>query len=437
MSEIRLNLIDSEVTLAGTIHGSIGDACVAALSAEPETINELQHALERFHKDLPQFQSIFQPQFEPDTRPYDAGILIIDLASRIVACESTYSQPGPTGEVHYHNGREGTTTPIFYVVPDDWLFLRSIEDYAYSNPRRRKQRLSNPPIDTRAILFGRPLLEFLAINVRQTLACREAATEECCNKQVAEGLTPIAEIHAQWLLTPREDLRGQSPRDVLLSKQDFINADLESRSWQWSLLLEGPPCLSRDSFAYRFGGYGTHEWVLYYDLVRGLLDRTMSSTAAAALDFESLVDHMESLKDEWLNQPNPDFENRIPAIVIDNERRRLPEAMGGRSMVVDEDCPCCKMLGDECEAGREVCFWHLDGSNMEEHFAFSQFLTETEYLEEMVKRELRDKEFEQKWREREERIARGEAPEPDPFFDPPGLDEYIPFELADAEPPEA
>jgi hypothetical protein len=40
MSEIKLNLVDAERVLHGTIHGSIADRCVAALSAEPETIGE-------------------------------------------------------------------------------------------------------------------------------------------------------------------------------------------------------------------------------------------------------------------------------------------------------------------------------------------------------------------------------------------------------------
>lgn len=434
MSEIRLNLIDSNVILTGTIHGSIGDACVAALSAEPETINELQTALERFHKDAPQLASFFRSRSQPDERPYDAGVMIIDLASRIVACDSTYSLPGPTGEVQYHNGRHGTDIPIFYVLPDDWLFLSSIEEYPYSSAVRRKERLANSPIDTRAILYGKPLLEFLATNIRYAAVCGPRKAEEDVTAGV---LSVIGQIHAQWLLTPREDLLGQSPREVLLNKQDFINADLESRSFQWSMMLEGPPCLSRDSFAYRYSGYGIHEWVLYYALIRELLHSTTVSTAAAALDFAGLVDHLESLKNAWLNEPNPEFDDRTPAIVIDNERRRLPEAMGGRSMVVDEDCPLCKMMGDECEAGLEVCFWHLDGCNMDDHFAFSKFLTEDDYLEDKLKWELHEREVAQRLKDREERIARGEPVEPDPLFDPPVLDEYVPFALAETEPPEA
>src|SRR5882724_710590 len=133
MSEIKLNLIDSQTILTGTIHGSVGDRCVAALSAEPETIKELESALSRYERCPPNLSSF--PTFigksilplQLDTESYDAGILIIDLAARIVACNSTYSQPGPEGQVEYHDGTQCTCLPILYRVPDDWLFLNSVE----------------------------------------------------------------------------------------------------------------------------------------------------------------------------------------------------------------------------------------------------------------------------------------------------------------------
>jgi len=433
MSEIKLNLIDSRTILNGTIHGSTGDSCVAALSAEPETIDELVAALQRFQKHTPDFQSYFRLSSEPDLEPYDAGILIIDLAARVVAVESTYSLPGPCGEVYYHDGQR-IDLPIFYCVADDWLFLNSVEEYECVCDERRTERLRNAPVDAREILFGRPLLEFIATNVQSGLVSQAETHESEETEDDSTALTPIGAIHAQWLLTPREDLCGQSPRDVLLAKREFIEADLQSRAHQWAMQLEGPPCLAKESFAYRFAGFGVHEWILYYDLIRYLLN---SSTQQQQNDFQSLVGELELLRDAWLNEPCEQLEGRIPAIVIENERKRLPEAMGGRSMVVDEDCPICKMMGDDCEAGLEICFWHLDGSNMDEHFAFSTFETEKEYLEDIVERELRFREFDEKWRERQARIARGEPVEPDSFFDPLPFDELTPFALAEPEPPEA
>jgi hypothetical protein len=247
----------------------------------------------------------------------------------------------------------------------------------------------------------------------------------------------------------------------MLRKQDFIDSDLHSRMLQWSFQLEGPPCLPHDSFAYRFAGFGSHEWIVYYYLIRHLLwsaiahvEQTLicqqgASTFGAAIanyvtrenNFRSrdpdLLIHLEELKTAWLAEPNHDLSGRIPFVIIDNERKRLPEAMGGRSMVVDEDCPICKMMGDESEAGLEVCFWHLDGCNMDDEFAFSAFRTREEWEDERRRRELFSQEFNQKWQEREERIARGEQLEPDPFFDPAGLDEFVPWTYTEPEPPEA
>jgi hypothetical protein len=435
MSEIKLNLIDSTTILNGTIHGSMGDYCVAALSAEPETIDELVAALKRFHKpgDTTHFQ-FFRNDSEADLEPYDAGIVVIDLAARVVACESTYSLPGPTGEVNYHNGQHRTDLPIFYRVSHDWLFLDSVEEYECVCDKRRADRLRNEPFDARSILFGSPLLEFIATNVQSGLLRQPEMNESANSEDDPTVLTPIAAIHAQWLLTPREDLCGKSPRDVLLAKLEFIEADLESRARQWGRQLEGPPCLSKDSYAYRFAGFGVHEWVLYYDMIRHLLN---SSAKHQQHDFRSLVQEFEQLRDAWLNEPCEELEGRIPAIVIENERKRLPEAMGGRSMVVDEDCPICRMMGDNCESGLEVCFWHLDSSNMDEHFAFSTFETEKEYLEDTVERELRYREFNEKWQEHEARLARGEPVESDPFSDLFPLDELTPFALAEPELPEA
>lgn len=420
MSEIKLNLVDSQQIRVGTIHGSIGDACLAALSAEPETINELQLALERFQLEPPDFSSPFvlSKRSHIDTEPYDAGILVIDLAARIIACESTYLRPRPNGQVQYHSAEGPTETPILYSIPDDWLFLRSIDQYESLWVEKRMQRLCQPPLDARSVLYGRPLLEFLATNIRTALTSPDI---ERHNTNADNELSPAGAIHAQWLLTPREDLNGQSPRDVLLAKQDFIDSDLESRALQWSMQLEGPPGLSRESYAYRNAGFGSHEWVLYYELIRYLLETTLQSQPEANIDFVDLIQQLDSLKDAWLNEPNINLDERVPAIVIDNERRRLPEAMGGRSMVVDEDCPLCKMMGDDCEAGLDVCFWHLDGCNIEEHFAFSRFLTEEEYQNELRDRDERHREFDQIWSERNEDLAHRESIEPDT------LDELAPF----------
>jgi hypothetical protein len=455
MSEVKLNLVDAERVLHGTIHGSIADACVAALSAEPETIAELEAALARYIKPrnadgcftwfcsskCPTKLSLANPgssndNSEPvhslrdvlDVEPWDAGIVVIDLTARMVACDSTYSQPGPEGELFYHDGQALTDIPILYRVPDDWLFVTSVDAYQWSRERRIRERAARPARDFRPILFGRALLEFIvnaytSLPVATPTALRSATDD---NEGAQELLAQqISTIHARWLLTQREDLRGLSPRDVLLAQQDFIDFDLHTRSLQWSLQNEGPPCLAKDSFAYRFAGFGTHEWVIYYDLVRHLLHSLFELKPSEALngnrsqEFDHLLAMLNQIKSDWLESPQEDLDGHIPAIIIDNERKRLPQAMSPRDMIIDDDCPMCRMFGDETSPlGMGVGFWHLDGSNMDDDFAFSSCKTRQEWEVENSRREEFNREFDRECEERRQGLAHGGPLEPDPFSDP-------------------
>ena len=412
MSEVKLNLIDYQTILTGEIHGSIADACIAALSAEPETIAELQAALFRYMNDEQPF-AWFRTRSEVDCEPHDAGLVIIDLAARVAAAESTYSQLQFEGEIDYHDGTQATDVSVSYRVPVDWHFVNSIEAYRWSCERRREQRQKNPPLDARAILYGAPLLEFIVRSVSSLRESWPGGKEEAIafsdssdgqqthDEESHPFANEIIRTHARWLLTPREELRGQSPRDVLLDKQDFVDFDLHTRSLQWSMRGEGPPCLASDSFAYRFGGFGTQEWVIYYDLVRHLLWSAIEFVGTD--DFDKWVRQLEQIKDSWLEQGNRDYDGRIPAIIIHNERRRLPEAMNASQLMIDEDCECCRMMALEAEMGFGPTFWHLDGSHMEEEFAFTPWKTVAEWETENRRRDESYQRFELEWAEREYR----------------------------------
>jgi hypothetical protein len=89
MSYIRLNISDQTQTLNGEVHTSVGDALVAALSSDG-SINELALALSGFiapRDDESPFRGFVEGW---NLEPYYAGILIIDLAARIVAARPTY-----------------------------------------------------------------------------------------------------------------------------------------------------------------------------------------------------------------------------------------------------------------------------------------------------------------------------------------------------------
>ena len=226
--------------------------------------------------------------------PWDAGRVVIDLAARLVAHENSYTGFALDGEVLYRgpmSERLGFTLPgeamfddevdgdevaeeaepgddevwIPYRLPQDWLFVNSVLGWESHAARRRKEREASPPLDARRVLYGE-LATFVANE------CLAAAADETA-----------ATIHARWLSTPRDDLRGAVPRDVLLARHNFIDLDLQWRAMQWSFTGFCPPGLSPDSAAYEFGGFGTHEIVLYYELVRHLLEIGLENAWRARL----------------------------------------------------------------------------------------------------------------------------------------------------------
>lgn len=95
MSEIRLVVREGGQDWSGTVHGSMGDGAIAALSADPVTLAELEAAYARFAR--PTSNRLFLSNLRPGlcTEPDDAGIVVIDLVARLVVVDSTWSSPRP------------------------------------------------------------------------------------------------------------------------------------------------------------------------------------------------------------------------------------------------------------------------------------------------------------------------------------------------------
>jgi hypothetical protein len=309
-----------------------------------------------------------------------------------------------------------------------------VEAYKWSAERRRRERQATPLLDARAVLYGRPLVEFVfqsTVDLRDRSDTFPAGKEEAREAMARE----VVKVHANWLTTAREDLHGRSPRDVMLEKQDVIDFDIDSRCMQWSMQGEGPPCLPIDSFAYRYGGFGIHEWIVYYDLVRCLL--WIAVAARPDPDFEAApvrsvltcasekaprfldAATLDRIKTDWLENPSSEYDGRTPAIIIENERRRLPITMSPAEIMIDEDCECCRMMAMEAEMGFGPTFWHLDTSKMEEEFAFSTCLTRQEWEAEIREREEFDRRWEREREERREASARGEIVDDEPWASEP------------------
>ncbi|HEX9640468.1 MAG TPA: hypothetical protein VGB13_04070, partial [Candidatus Krumholzibacteria bacterium] len=380
-------------------------------------------ALERFF--APGEWSFFRPFHNrtilgrPNDHPFDAGLVFIDLAARLVMCDSTWSATAREGYVPYHDGKSATEIHLRYHLSSDWEMMRGSDGWPHLAESRRRERKANPPQDARLILMGQPLLEFIAHECLEYFLGRGAplgsgeagdAEEE---ERVAEDAETIREIHARWLLTGRDDLGGRCPREVMLAKHDYISWSLQDREEQWSQTGRCPRGLEPESAAYRFAGFGTTELVVYYDLVRELLWSCRDSAAALsasgsdeALAAEFLmkeVPRLEGLREAWLDEPDPEYNGRTPRQLLHNERARIPEGGSGEEMMIDCDCPLCQM---EAASGR-VGFWHFDGCNMDDDFAFSIY---HDTYEQWQEEQRENEELARKWREKEERrLASGQA----------------------------
>jgi hypothetical protein len=396
MSELTLNVLDAERAIWGRVHGGVADRLVASLGADPATIADWELAAGRFERHV-HGRGVFDG-FHTGTNPepWDAGLIYVDLAARLVAYRSTYSMLLTEGVERWHDGESLTDEELPFRLADDWLVTENVEGFERLSCERRAAR-SGERVDERAVLYGR-LPEFLV----QAVWRRHAELAELDDDARYQF---VKEIHAEWLLTPRDDLQGRSPREVMLDdRHRHLGLDLQYQEHHWSILRQPPPGLRRESVAYRFAGFGTHEIVLYYDLVRTLLFECverLSQRNVTERDLPGEAEHLQRLRQDWLNTPNfEDLCGRTPAATIDRERRRLPEAASGEEAIIDPDCPCCQAMANDELFG--PMFWHLDGYGMDDDFAFSFDRTREEWEAERRRQEEFDREFDRRWKDKDD-----------------------------------
>jgi len=420
MSEVKLVIRDADEDRSGTLHGSLAECFIAALSADPVSLADLNAALDRFTLESPPHG--YFPHFlhAIDAEPWDAGLVVIDMAARLVVIDSSYCSLGHKGVIIRHNidSIEGGSVRLDYRLADDWLFLYDATNWEATARMRRQARADQPVTDLREIFYGEPMLRSIIHGCRRQFCQRNEIAKRVhlewvesrrhWNQRYADGPQPepetltlhelarskdpaedlehriyydtIRDIHADWLMTPCTELNDQLPRTVLLQDLDRLSGDMDDREHQWSTLGRCPPGISPESHAFQFGGFNTSEIVMYYDYVRqiawacwdGL--RALANTKRATLEVSQSdldefvraeVIRLRQIGNQWLDAPWEEDPTLTPRGIINLERRRQPN--GGQCHPIDPDCPCCQALAEMPGIG----FWHMDGCNMDDLFAFA------------------------------------------------------------------
>ena len=255
MKQILLTIRDEGRAVHRLVAEEVVDVVIAALGAEPDTVEELESALARYMGPGDERRFLRRWPDGVDTGTESRQACVVDLPGRLVVASSARLLPEHDGLVTYVDGERDGRIWLGYAISADWLLTAPLGDWEATSQQRRQERAALPMIDTRVILYGQ-LVPFI---VQQCFAlpARSASDQELAR-----------DIHRRWLTLPRVDLQDLAPRDWLLARREIIDRDLQDRFEQWSRLGECPPGLSRESRAFRLAGFGTNEIVLYYDLCR-------------------------------------------------------------------------------------------------------------------------------------------------------------------------
>lgn len=367
MDEFELVLVDSHRFLIGRMNRSFGQACLASLAAEPETLDEFKLAFERYRKwprdtrSFDRFTTLWGVEVVPGCKER----LIIDLPARIVACEAVASSIGPRGQVFVSGAVQ---IPIPFCLSKAWLFLDSAQKYHAIRCQRERERMEQLQFDARSVLYGSALLDWITRSI-------EKETDSLFNN--------VSKLHCRWLTSSRTDLNGCSPQDLLLSRREAIDFDLHTRLLQSSLMeRHSITYLQPNSGGYRFAGFGTYECVIYYDLVRFLLMSAMFSWTRSEFQkaehprearrrknsIEKQTRNLAKLQTEWLSEPKSEYGGRIPAVLLEVERIRLPVVMRDSDNADQKNCSICRAICRETGLEVDLSFWHIDITHLESRF---------------------------------------------------------------------
>lgn len=291
-------------------------------------------------------------------------------------------------------GKQRDLLPIH--LPPWWEFTQKVKAVEVS---RRRAAGFNIPRTDRDLLYGMRLLEDLASRMieialagrmpdRKTVHRADTDSGHSADDDIDRAALQVwyeltVEVHRDWLMTPREDLAGGRPRDLLHGAHEWSDSIVEGQRLRFehqAPMVAAP----EDVEGYAHAPMGSEELIVYFDLCREVIQTGWSWVAAQSElkrdDRGELVSYLQGVRDEWLELP---FEGGAPPrFIIECSRRRVPRGGGVAIQGMEEgepaehpgdcDCPICNML-DSGMFG--TCFTSLDGHHLEldDEFAFSMF----------------------------------------------------------------
>ncbi|GAA5507710.1 hypothetical protein [Novipirellula caenicola] len=302
--------------------------------------------------------------------------------------------------------RQSQNYPLSIHLPPWWELHEQVDTAVIDAPRETP--INKPHVD-RNVLYGDPLIQDIAARTLETAASEAWLASDASENPRSRHPFTIA-VHRDWLMTPRDDLDGRMPRQLLHGGHHWIGLLV----WGQQLRVQehAPVVAAPDHvFGYETAPMGDEEMVVYFDLCRELIDAAWDwctcERGKHAIEHDpehrlQLVQWLREVKQQWLEAP---FEGGSPpSFIIECSQRRVPRGVGvpiegmtrleeKEQHVIDCDCPICSMMADGVFG---MGFVGLDGHHLEldNEFAFSMFETREQWEEEQRSYAAFSEEFE-------------------------------------------
>lgn len=384
---------------------------LACLSSDPRSMDDLAVAWARYRPDQP----LMELEWFPADAPPDGGEwMAVDLtAQRFAWCDPEDIAGEPGSYEPDDEDVEGRNSLAWINVPPWWTKVPA-ERWSFADPQpaetgdpgeatsqwhTAEREARRPLLDFRSVLYGGPLLQYIAEQAlgawtkarNSELAKRHSkqgrpsgspseaeqrahgrdglSAEERAQVQRWEKTTK--QIHARWLMTPREELGGQPPRAFLHLDRQWKDRELAHRRSQWALERRPPPPAPRSSAVFLYGPMGIEEVTSYFDLCRQVIRTALRLVDdQPRIPLSQLIERLEAVFQECLASAAIEGERPTLQEVIDSERQLMPRV--ANSDPTDCDCPLCRMSGLEPDVfgpAFYMCDTYIE--EMEEEFAFS------------------------------------------------------------------
>lgn len=344
--------------------------------------------------------------------------LVIDLVRKRITTGKGFASVGRDQVFAMETDEKGNQHwPLSVHLPPWWELHEQAAIDTIDQPRKQPIRRPRP---NRAVLFGQPMVDDLAERILQvSRSQRWRGSGPAADPNQRRSFT--VEVHRDWLMTPRADLDGKTPREMLHGAIDWIDHLVEAQQIRFrdcGEMIASPTEVADFDVA----PMGREEVCIYFDLCREIIEagwqwcNGINEKGADALS--ELKEFLADVKTNWLREP---FEGGSPPrFILECSRRRVPRGSGvaivgmdGREAeqhVPDCDCPICEMMADGAFG---VGFTSIDGHHLEldAEFAFSLCETKAEWEEHQREYEEFSAEMDRKRAEGEEIESAAEADE--------------------------